>query len=29
MYLDLSEYPNAIEGDLEDQAEVIFWATSA
>ncbi len=29
MYLDLSEYPNDIEGDLEDQAEVIFWATSA
>ncbi len=29
MYLDLTEYPNEIEGDLEDhQAEVIFWATS-
>jgi hypothetical protein len=30
MYLDLTEYPGAIEGTLEDhQAEVIFWATPA
>lgn len=29
MYLDLTEYPGNIEGDIQDhQAEVIFWATS-
>lgn len=30
MYLDLTEYPGAIEGTMRDhQAEVIFWATPA